>query len=336
MANDRREFFKTVGAATAAAMLSTTPRSAQAAAAAAEEKYVAAYRHALLIEGGATLVDELLAFDGGDVRGVVVTGDVDEGVVRKQVSGFYFSDIAMLVGASISVNLSNWIQGMLNLGAPKRSGSIVAADRLGTARSRVRFLNAALTEVVFPALDARSRAAAAIELRATPATGQLNSPVNTIPPLVSQRKIAWQCSNFRLSISGLADACARVTRIDAFTVKQQYPPSAGGFPDVTQNPEPVDVSNLVFYVPEAFAGPFREWANDFLINGNNSSAAERPGTLEFLSPNLRTVYYTLLFNGLGIFGCALEADDMKLGINRLVKVELYCETVSLVVGPLGT
>jgi hypothetical protein len=332
MANDRRDFFKTVGAATAAAMLSTTPR----ARAATEEKYVAAYRHALLLEGGISTVDELLAFDGGDVRGVVVKGSVTNGVVEKHLSEFYFSDFALLVGTGISVNLYNWIQGMFNLTAPKRSGSLVAADKAGSPRSRVRFLNAALTEVTFPALDARSRAAAAIELLVTPAGGQLNSSVATIPALVSKPKSAWLCGNFRLSISNLAEACARVTKIDAFTVKQNYPPASGGFRDVTQNPDPVDVSNLVFYVPEEFAGPFRDWAYDFLINGNRSNAAERSGTLEFLSPNLKTVYYTLSFNGLGIFGCALEADDMKLGINRLVKVELYCETVSLTVGPLGT
>jgi hypothetical protein len=330
MENDRRDFFKTVGAATAAAMMAA-PRAAEAVA--TTEKYVPAYRHVITVDGSP--LDEVISFDGGEARGTVAKDAAVNGLVRKHISNIFYSDMTVTVGAGLSNAFYVWIQGMFNRAYTLRNGSLLSADAQGNPRGEIDFYSALITKVVFPALDSLHRAPAAIAVTFSP------EQIRTLQPSIITRfggakQKAWQCSNFRLQIAGLEEASTHVTKVDAFTVKQPIAADQIGiFREPTKSLTPLDVSDLVFYCPEEFAGPFRAWAYDALVNGHHLAADEKTGTLEFLAPDKKTVYFTLTFGGLGIYGCGLEGDDMKTPINRNVKVELYCETVSLTVGQLN-
>lgn len=66
-----------------------------------------------------------------------------------------------------------------------------------------------------------------------------------------------------------------------------------------------------------------------VIKGNAGENNERPGTLELLAPTMKTVLLTINFEHLGIFGFAPEKSDANADQIRRVKVELYCEQITL-------
>ena len=81
-------------------------------------------------------------------------------------------------------------------------------------------------------------------------------------------------------------------------------------------------------VPVAAAEPFFEWADDFIIKGNNGQKYEKSGSIDFLTLDLKTVLATLTFSNLGIFRCAPEKAEAGVESIRRVKAEMYCESMT--------
>lgn len=74
------------------------------------------------------------------------------------------------------------------------------------------------------------------------------------PPRGKQK--AWLPANFRLKIDGLEDACARVNKIDSFTIKQSTADDDGdGAPDT-------EFSEFSFTCPVEAAPPFMAWSRE--------------------------------------------------------------------------
>jgi hypothetical protein len=88
----------------------------------------------------------------------------------------------------------------------------------------------------------------------------------------------------------------------------------------------LELPNLVFYLPEAFAKPFFDWHEDFVIKGNNGDDRERAGSLELLEPSLKQSLLTIGFAHLGILSVDPVSGDGGL---RMVRVEMYCEDMTL-------
>ena len=98
--------------------------------------------------------------------------------------------------------------------------------------------------------------------------------------------------------------------------------------DSDREPASVEVSNLVFTVPESHAGPLYDWFEEFAINGKNSQEYEKTGYIEYMSPNMRETYFRLNLDNIGIF--KLTADKLEAGseVIRRVKAEMYVERMS--------
>ena len=66
-----------------------------------------------------------------------------------------------------------------------------------------------------------------------------------------------------------------------------------------------------------------------VIKGNAGDNNEKPGTLEFLDPTLQGSLLTINFHHLGIFGFTPEMSDATAQTLKRVKVEMYCEQMTL-------
>jgi hypothetical protein len=66
-----------------------------------------------------------------------------------------------------------------------------------------------------------------------------------------------------------------------------------------------------------------------VMKGNAGDNNEKAGTLEFLDPTLKVSLLTIYFNHLGIFGFSPEKLDAGADTIRRVKVEMYCEQMTL-------
>lgn len=224
-----------------------------------------------------------------------------------------------------------WIQDWLGFRYIRKNGAIMTADYNYRERARLHFSNALITEVGFPALDAASKDACKMVIKFSPKYTRSAIPPrgggsSTRPGRAAQKK--WLPSNFRLSIQGLEEACARVNKIGALVIKQQMTESAiGDERDYQWELAALEIPNLVLTCPESHAEQLYDWHEDFVIRGNNGPDKEKGGTLEYLAPNLKDAFFTLTFKGLGIFKLAPEKVESGSENIRRVKAELYCEEI---------
>jgi hypothetical protein len=81
-------------------------------------------------------------------------------------------------------------------------------------------------------------------------------------------------------------------------------------------------------VSAAHAADFVTWHEDFVIKGNNDQTHEKEGKLEFLSPDLKEVLFTLTMRGLGIFRITAVKNAQEAAANAGLEAEMYCEEMS--------
>jgi phage tail-like protein len=285
-------------------------------------------RYALELDG--TVVGFLSSAEGGNPVGEVVTEQLGTDMVaRKHIAGVKYEDITVSFGTGMSSRLYDWIRGALEGNYSRKSGSIIYLDYNNRELSRMTFSGALLSEVTLPALDASSKDAAKMTIKFQPEfTRQVQGDggILRLPGQFAQKK--WLPANFRLRIDGLDSAMSRVNKIEAITIKQKIiQDGIGEGRDYVNEPGGLEVPNLVFTTTEAYSQSLTSWRDDFVIRGNNGEDQEKTGTLEYLTPDLKNVLFSLTFHNLGIF--RLTPDKLESGSPqvRRVKAELYMERV---------
>ncbi len=152
-------------------------------------------------------------------------------------------------------------------------------------------------------------------------TGSSLSPKFSMDQAIQKK---WLPSNFRLKIDGLD--CTRVNKIEAITVKQKVVENAvGELRENEKEPAYLEIPNLVVTLAESHSKEFYDWHENFVIKGNNGDDKERNGALEYLTPNLKDVLFTLTFKHLGIFKLCPEKVEAGGEAIRRVCAEMYCE-----------
>ncbi len=268
-----------------------------------EQRRYSAGRYAIELDG--VTAGWIHSAEGGHASAdVVVEKPGPDRVVHKHITGVKYEDITVTCGTGMSKSFYEWLTATFDQKGVRKNGAIITADYEGKELSRLSFYNALITEIDFPAPDASTKDMAKMAIKMTPeyTRRQISSGASLIEYRLgptSQQK--WLPSNFRLTLAGLD--CTRVNKIDAITVKQQ----------IVENP----------------VGESRDWHADFVINGNNGQDNEKNGTLEFLTPNLQGVLFSLTLKHLGIFKLSPENVNSGDEAIRRVRAEMYCEEMQL-------
>jgi hypothetical protein len=281
---------------------------AGAARAAAARTYVAGV-YGLELDG--QFVGPLTGFLGGNTTADVVSEPAGPDLIQHKHPGPARTEpITIECGLPMARTLYDWIKASIEPGAklPRKSGAIIEFDVSRKEMGRRVFTNAAITEVEFPACDGSAKDQARLAVTFAPDSVRLAASKGTVFP--NQARQAWLRSNFRLQIQGLEQATTRVSKIEAIELKVA--------------PRAIQVPNLVITVADSSIAPFYGWLDDFLIKGN--SRQERAGTLDYLTPDLRSTLVTLHFFNLGIVKAAPDAAGTADTIRRS-RVEMYCEAL---------
>jgi phage tail-like protein len=271
---------------------------------------------------------------GGDATADVVAEKLgSDHLTRKHLGPLKYEEINFKCGTGMSSQLYEWIKTGFNQTSHTRGredGAILFADFDNTEVSRLTWQFGLITEFGMPALDASSKDSAMMTLKFAPETtrktwaggGKLSFPADA----AKQKK--WLPSNFRIRIDGLEIGCAKVNKIEALTVKQKVTENAvGEHRDYQKEPTSVEIPNLVLTLAESHADEFYRWHEDFVIKGNNGQDREKGGTLEYLTPNLQEVLFTLTFSNLGVFKVTPDKVEASAEPIRRLKVEMYCEDI---------
>ena len=286
------------------------------------------------VDLGGSMAGWVYSAEGGYASSEVVTEKMGpDHIARKHIAGVKYDDITVSCGTGMSKGFYSWIKDSFDHKYSRKDGAIITADYNYKEKSRLTFSQALIAEVGFPALDASSKDPCKLSLKFSPEITRTTATFGGTTAVTGQFKQAvqkqWLPSNFRLRIDGLDDACSRVTKIDALVLKQKnVDNSVGEHRDYQKEPASIEVPNLVITTAESHAEELYKWHEDFVIRGNNFDAQEKGATLEYLTPDLKTVLFTVTFQHLGIF--KLSPDKVEAGSEQIrrVKAEMYCEEMT--------
>lgn len=330
MENDRRNFLVKFSGITAAAvatpvLIDELAPAAQAAAYSKDGRSYVAGRFALELDG--LSAGSLSSAEGGHATADVVVEPVGaDGIAKKHLGGVKYEDISIQCGYGMSNPFYDWLSDSISRKVARKDGALIAADFNRAVVSYHKFFHALITEIGMPALDAASKDAAKMTIKFSPEYTRFIKSPQKWEPLPSVQK-TWLPSNFRLKIDGLENACARVNKIEALTIKQKVAENPTGEQrDYEKEPADVEIPNLVITFPESHAEEFYAWHEDFVIKGNCGDEQEKTGSLEYLSSRGESLF-KLDFHHLGIFKLAPEPVE-PVGENiRRIKAEMYCEHI---------
>ena len=281
-----------------------------AARAAAARTYVAGV-YGLELDG--QFVGPLTGFIGGNVTADVVSEPAGQDLIpRKHPGPTRAEPITVECGLPMARPFYDWIKASIEPGAklPRRNGAVIEFDPSRKEMGRRVFTNALITAVEFPSCDGSAKDPARLAVTFAPDSVRLAASKGTVFP--NQARQPWLRSNFRLAIQGLEQATARVSSIEAIELKVV--------------PRAIQVPNLIVTVADSSVAPFYGWVDDFLVKGNSGQDRERAGTLDYLTPDLKSALLTLHFFNLGIVRAAPEAAGAAASIRRS-RVEMYCEAI---------
>jgi hypothetical protein len=339
----RRRFLGTAAGATGVALAAAAWKPAQAAAAVpgtghgtqsptAVERRFRPGVFALTLSG--TSAGFLKAIDGGDAYAEVVTIQQGSGgFPTKQITNVKFDDFAVQLGFGMNNAVYDWISASWKMNYIRKQGSITTADFNYQAKSERQFRDALITETTFPTLDAASKDAGYLTLQFAIEESTDHAASGAFSAPVSKQK-AWLTSNFKLEIDGI-DA-TKVSKIDAFSVKQQIIDSAIGDHRIGgREPGKLEFPNLKITIAQSSIATWAAWFDDFVIKGNNGADKEKNGRIVFLSPDLKNELGEIKLIHVGIFRFDPDADDQS-SADKIARftAELYVEQMQLNVPPV--
>jgi len=248
---------------------------------------------------------------------------------KKRLGPVHYEDIEIEVGLAMSAPVVDWIAASWQGRAPRKSGTLVTYDYKFDAQQQTDFSGALLTETTIPACDAASKDAGYIALTIAPERTQPGKAAAGKPssPVKGEQKL-WIPSNFKLELDGLDTS--RVSRVDAFTVKQKASrDSIGSERAASKEPTKLEFPNLKVTIALTDSDAWSKWHQDMVVAGGGEKQ-EKNGRLVFLAPNRQQELLEIKLHGVGIFALRSSKETASAeGVPRLV-AELYCERMEFV------
>jgi hypothetical protein len=282
----------------------------------------------------------LRSIEGGNVHADVMTYNLNGGpgqIARyRQLGKPKFDDIKIQAGVAAGKPFFDWVSDFFSGKVTRHDGQIVAADFYYKERARREFTAALIKEFTFPKLDASDKSPAFLTVafaveNVTFTTTPQGSGASILDSNRMDSQKSWKSCNFRFTLSGFEDSVRRVTKIDSFTVKQnivEY--HQGGLLAPTKTPTFMDTPNITFYVPEADAQPFIDhFTNENKISIKNEVPKKSPlnGSITAIDNAMKDVF-DLSFTGCDIVSISPDRADSTTEEIKLVKIELYVETMA--------
>lgn len=277
----------------------------------------------------------LKSVEGGAIGAEVINEPAGPSAfVKKHIGQPKYQQFTLQVGFSMDKSLYEWIAQSWRMKSERKDGSIVALDYNLTPKSERQFLQALITETTIPAMDGSSKEPAYLTVKFAPqvireiaAAGQ---KTDSGTHGKNEQKVFVPC-NFKLEIDGLD--CSRVSKVDAFTVRQAaVADNTGDARDYQMQPGKLDFPNLKLLVAESGAQGFIDWHKSFVIEGHNDDTREKSGLLTLLAPNRKDILLQVRFFNLGIIQANPAKAEANAGAIRQVEVELYVERMELLHG----
>jgi hypothetical protein len=256
---------------------------------------------------------------GGSARSEVVNEKLGpDHVVRKHIAGVKYEPIV----AQITPGTFTELFACLRAGT-RVNGTVTTLSYDLKPAAKRQFQNALVTRFALPVLDGASKEPAytTIALEA--------EVVRTVPPdgaaPTSEKQKVFLPANFRVTIAGVETK--RVSKVEGLDVGcKAVQNSVGELRDYTKEPASCEFANLKIQLSAADAKTWQDWADDFIVKGNNGQDKEKTLRVELLTVGtVPEVFLAVEAKGVGIF--ALDADVVEANADNIARytAELYAE-----------
>jgi len=260
---------------------------------------------------------------GGDAYAdVVVEPPGRSFYAKKHVTTIKWTPLKLSVGIGASRALEQWIAATLTGNHVRKNGTVTETGGTAATRAARSFADAVISEVTVPACDGASKDPSYLTVALD--GGRVTIAKAAGKPGAVARPKPWVASNFKLEIDGLDTT--KVSRVEAFTIKQQILDWPSGSRVRGKEPTSVEFPNLTVTFAASSAKTWGDWFDDFVLKGNSGDAGEKNGTLRFLAANLKDELGQVRFYNLGIFKLAATPSP---GTLKRMTAELYCERIEL-------
>lgn len=256
-------------------------------------------RAAVTINGA--IYGGLLGWSGGEARGIVQTSGT-----KKQIGKVVYDPVVLEVSGVLQAPLAGVVADFC-AGSSTPVALLLHATNFPTLEAS----NAVLTKVELPALDGGSKESVRILLTfSVSSTRALAGPAAAIP--LGAKSKAALASNFRLTVEGLPSN--RIAAVSSLVISRES--------------GKLDVSNLSISISSADAEAWTQWRDSFLLQGKNSDAQEKSGTLSLLDPAMKNPLFSLALSQVGLVRLNRSPGDGE-SVSR-VEAEVYVESARVI------
>lgn len=255
----------------------------------------------------------------------------------KQITSVDLDPITVEFGLTGAKDMLRWIQGSWNRNDHhRRNGQISYADFDMRTMFEHHFYEALLTETSFPTLDGASKEGGYIKCKLQPesvVTTALGAPGPRISSTVSSQQKMWTPAAFRLNIDGIDDM-QYVNKIDSFTVKletKKFYSGASRLPEIV--PLKLQFPNITGTMSLRYAEKLLKWHKDYIRTqdgpGTKDSAAQKSGSIEFLSPDRKQTIFRINLSGVGLVYVGVDPSRANEEQIKRLKFELYVHRMNI-------
>ena len=286
-------------------------------------------RQSLELDGVAVPVKSV---EGGGASAEVILSPVGPDQTQtKRLGPVKYDDITIQVSPAMPKSLADWVTSAWSRGYTRKSGAIVEADYNNKELARLAFTNAVVAETTIPTLDAAAKNLGYVTITIVPEVVREMKASGATAPVFKDAGKAREfiASNFRLEIAGLPGD--KVTKIDAFTVKQKITVNNVGQDRFLKREPGVTVyPDLVVTMSESGDDKWDAWFQSYVIKGSRGADQMKSGKLTLLSPDLKTVLATINLYNVGIY--SFQPVALESGTIRRMEAKLFVDRMEIIPG----
>ena len=296
-----------------------------------DSRTFSAGRFALFVDGEA--MGFVKSVEGGNPKGEVATKRTGPNkVIKKHLAGIKHEEITIEVGMGLSPSFYKWIESSFaiskktkNKAKQARSGEVISADFDYKAQRAMIFSDAHITALTIPALDGNSKDPAYLTVTLNPTRLRHEKRQGErLSRTKDTKKKKWLASGFTFEMGDLP--CERITKIDAFTLKQSVVKVGGNKTrEPTKHPTKTEVPNIKVTFSARDAAPWEDWFNAFVIEGKCADGDELNGQITLLGPNHKDELARVTLRHVGIISLQPAKYHAKKGTVTKMVAELYVE-----------
>ena len=291
---------------------------------AANDVYSSAH-FALQLDG--IVVGTLRSIDGGSVKTEVVNYQAgDSGEIWRQLAKPKYENFKIVTALSGRKELWAWMNQFISGDGQRKNGALIAADYNYKEKAKRTFTDALIEAIDFPKFDANDKNPANVTITINPEKIKYERgdghKLDERDPSIAEQQHVNAC-NFEFTYDGVpADTCARVTKVDGFSLKCKIVEYHYGTRlEPAKQAGKIEYPNLVFYLPEVDAQPFLE-LHMKTVAGDR--APMKGASLSFFN-NAKQERGRFTFVNCHIFNVSTEKQDASTEEIRMVKVECAIE-----------